>query len=174
MTDGIVFLSSYYDAIRQLPDAERLLMYDAIVRYGIEGELPELPPLLNAAFLFCKPNIDNSKNRYADAVENGKKGGRPRTKAKQEPTLPSASEQEPVLTVEPEENPVQEIAKPAFASENPVRDFAKPPFDLQNPLQKISPYPFSLQNQDKEKDKDMDMDTDTDMDTEKDIHKERE
>ena len=162
MTEGFVFLPSYYEAIRQLPDAERLMMYDAIVQYGIEGELPELPPILNAAFLFCKPNIDSSKSRYFDSVENGKKGGRPRTKEKQkqEPTLPSAPEQKPVLKKEPEQSKVQNFEKAAFELQRPLQDFTKPPFHLQN------------QDKDKDTDTDKEMDTDTDRDREMETDKE--
>ena len=160
MTEGVVFLASYYEAIRGLPDAERLMMYDAIVQYGIEGELPELPPILNAAFLFCKPNIDSSKSRYFDSVENGKKGGRPRTKEKQEqePTLPSAPEQKPVLKEEAEQSNVQNFEKAAFELQRPLQDFAKPP--------------FHPQNQDKDKETDKDKDRETEMETDKEIEKE--
>ena len=50
-TEGFRWLPSYYEAIRDLPDQERLMMYDAICDYGFGNEIDELPPLLRA--LFC-------------------------------------------------------------------------------------------------------------------------
>lgn len=77
MPNGFVFLTSYYEALSPLPDAERLQIYDAIFRYVFEGVTPELPPLLAGYFSLVKPNIDASIKRYNANVENGKKGGRP-------------------------------------------------------------------------------------------------
>ena len=73
MAVGVVVLPSYYEAIKDLPDQERLQMYDAIVRYGLYGEISDLPPVLLSLFTLIKPNIDSSKNRYRARVENGSK-----------------------------------------------------------------------------------------------------
>lgn len=49
---GFVMLRSYYDAIRDLPDQERLSILDAILRYGFDGQVPTtLPPTLNGYFV---------------------------------------------------------------------------------------------------------------------------
>lgn len=73
---GFVILPTYYEAIRQLPDGERLMMYDALMAYGLDGVLPEgLPPMLNIIFTLIRPNIDSSIRRYRASVENGRKGG---------------------------------------------------------------------------------------------------
>ena len=75
---GFVFLKSYFDALRPLPDAERLILYDAVLDFVFEGkESEDLPPLLNAIFQLIRPNIEASLRRYANSVENGRKGGRP-------------------------------------------------------------------------------------------------
>ena len=75
---GFVILPTYYEAIRQLPDGERLMIYDALMAYGLDGVLPDgLPPMLNIIFTLIKPNIDSSIRRYRASVENGRKGGRP-------------------------------------------------------------------------------------------------
>ena len=44
-TNGFRLLPSYYEAIRDLPDAERLLLYDAVFDFGFGNEVQELPPL---------------------------------------------------------------------------------------------------------------------------------
>ena len=77
MPRGVVILPSYYEAIKDLPDSERILMYDAMVCYGLYGEVIDLPPILKSMFTLIKPNIDSSQNRHKASTENGKKGGAP-------------------------------------------------------------------------------------------------
>ena len=74
---GVVFLASYYEALKQLADNDRLQVYDAILSYGIEKIPPTLPQHLQGYFLLMKPNIDASNSRYEAAIVNGQKGGRP-------------------------------------------------------------------------------------------------
>lgn len=76
--DGVLILPSFYEAIRELPDAERLAVYDAIARYGLYGEIIDLPPVVKPVFTLIKPVIDSSQRRYQAAKANGRKGGRPR------------------------------------------------------------------------------------------------
>ena len=78
MRHNLIFMPSYKDSIRPLDDENRLLMYDALVDYAVDGIEPNLPPLLNALFLAFKPIIDNGISNYDAAVENGKKGGAPK------------------------------------------------------------------------------------------------
>lgn len=73
---GVVFRPSFYEAIKPLPNEERLAMYDAVVKYGLEGELPVLEGMLLSLFVLMKPNIDASQKKYSANIENGKKGGR--------------------------------------------------------------------------------------------------
>lgn len=77
MPSGFVFLPSYYDALKDLPDDARHQLYDAIMQYVFEGRAPELPSILEGYFRLMQPNIDASIKRYNASVENGKKGGRP-------------------------------------------------------------------------------------------------
>lgn len=77
MAKGVLILPSYHEAIKDLPDKDRLAMYDCIVLYGLYGEEPELPAHLRGFFALIKPQIDSSRNRYDAAVKNGGKGGRP-------------------------------------------------------------------------------------------------
>ena len=53
-------------------------MYDAIMKYGLFGEVIDLPRHLRSNFKLLKPNIDASINRHIASVENGKKGGAPK------------------------------------------------------------------------------------------------
>ena len=78
MSDGFLFLKSFYEAIRTLPPKYRLEMYDSICLYGLNDEVSELSNRSQPLFTLIKPNMDSNKKRYLAAVENGKKGGRPR------------------------------------------------------------------------------------------------
>ena len=77
MPNGVLFLPSFYEAIADLPDTERLGAYDAVVRYGLYGELVEMSPVVKSLFALMRPVIDSSQKRYRAAKENGSKGGRP-------------------------------------------------------------------------------------------------
>ena len=81
MNNSFVFYSSFYEALSELDDADRLAAYDAICRYSLTGEEPETAGIVRAIFLLVKPVIDANTERR----ENGKKGaefgslgGRPR------------------------------------------------------------------------------------------------
>lgn len=67
-------MESYHVALKGLPEADRLMMYDAMLKYAFEGVIPELPAALAGYFTLIRPSIDASLERY----RNGKRGGRPR------------------------------------------------------------------------------------------------
>ena len=76
-TAGFRWLPSYYEVVRDLPDNERLAIYDAIPDFGFGNKVQDLPPLLNGYFLLMRPSIEKSIRFEEKQVENGKKGGRP-------------------------------------------------------------------------------------------------
>lgn len=79
MRDSFVFYRSFAEAISKLKsDAERLAIYEAIIGYALDDKNPALDDVPAMAFTLIKPQIDANNTRY----ENGKKGGRPKTKIK--------------------------------------------------------------------------------------------
>ena len=85
MADSFVFYKSFYNAIIRLPDTEQqAALFQAICRYALDGELPELgDPVLLAMFDLIKPQLDANEKRRTDGAkgaEYGKLGGRPRKK----------------------------------------------------------------------------------------------
>lgn len=78
---------------------ERRLLADAIMSYGLNGTVPELPKGVRRIFMALKDAIDNSK----DARAKGGKGGRPRKTKVAETPKPDAGEQktQPVTSDEP-------------------------------------------------------------------------
>ena len=61
---------------------EKLEYYEAIFKYGMNGEMPRFSnPSIAAIFIAIKPNIDTNtrkRKRFLKCVENGKKGGAPK------------------------------------------------------------------------------------------------
>ena len=86
-TNGFRLLPSYYEAIRDLPDEERLLLYDAVFDFGFGNEVQELPPLLKSLFGLIVPTLERSIRFEEKQRRNGAKGGRPsKTQAKAKET----------------------------------------------------------------------------------------
>lgn len=72
---SFVFYRSFYEAAKNLPDNERLALFDAINEYALNGnEIHSDYSSVEALFIVIKPLLDSNTKRY----ENGNKGGRPR------------------------------------------------------------------------------------------------
>ena len=75
MSNSFVFYESFHQAIRRLPERERLQAYEAVCNYALFGEEPEeMLPGTEVAFILIKPQIDANNQRRS----NGGLGGRPR------------------------------------------------------------------------------------------------
>lgn len=77
MRKGFVFYATFAEALQRLDDADRLAAYDALVAYALEGVEPP-SGAVGAIVMLMRPLLDASSAKYDAAVENGKKGGRPR------------------------------------------------------------------------------------------------
>lgn len=73
--DSFIFYRSFYEGLKNIPDADRLQCYDAIVRYGLDGE-EQAEGIAAAVLALVRPVIDSNNQRFV----NGSKGGRPKTK----------------------------------------------------------------------------------------------
>lgn len=87
MRESFIFYDSFLQAIEELEPDIQLEVYQAIARYSLKDELPELSGIAKAIFSLIKPQIDANNKRY----ENGKKGagfgvlgGRPKKQKPQE------------------------------------------------------------------------------------------
>ena len=109
MKDSVVFYKSFFDAIEELPTKYQAAVYTAVCRYSFYGEIPELSGVAKALFIVMKANIDAAEKRYTAAVENGKKGGRPKKDSEK--------------NEEPEENPIETERKPI---QNPTETETEP------------------------------------------------
>lgn len=79
------FYVSFANAVLRIKDdSSRAQAYDAIVKYAIWGELPDLNSMSESAaiaFDLIRPNLDSSRKK-AEAGENGGKQNKSKSKAK--------------------------------------------------------------------------------------------
>ena len=80
MRDSFVFYRSFAEVISMIPDAEQqITLLNALIEYGLNGTEPDLQYPLSAMFKQMTSSIAGAQKRYQASVENGKKGGRPKT-----------------------------------------------------------------------------------------------
>ena len=66
------FYRSYWDAVRELPEGDKLPVLEAIISYALDGEVPtSLTQVQKAFFTICKPTLDTARKK----AESGKRGG---------------------------------------------------------------------------------------------------
>lgn len=102
--DSFVFYRSFYEAVNQLDDADRLACYDAIAKYGLEG-ICEAKGIPAAIMAIVKPIMDANYKRYENGKLGGRKPNRNQTVTKQEP-----NHNQTITKAEP--NPNQTVTKP--------------------------------------------------------------
>lgn len=72
--ESFVFYRSFYEAIEDLDDKEKIEVYTAICELSLNKKEIELKGIAKTIFKLIKPQIIANNERY----ENGKKGGRPK------------------------------------------------------------------------------------------------
>ena len=77
---SFVFYESFQKTLDELPDDKALTFYRAICLYGLYGTVPDFTGLEKAVWVQIQYSLDVAKTRYNNCVENGKKGGRPKSK----------------------------------------------------------------------------------------------
>ena len=105
---SFVFYRSFFEAAQELDIAEKALLYDAIINYGLFNQQPDkriCDKHIIAMFKLIQPQIDKNYERYENGkkgaeygklgAEYGKLGGRPRkTKPQQNPKNPPITPQQ--------------------------------------------------------------------------------
>ena len=145
---SFVFYESFRDASRNLDDATRLALYEAIMDYSLYGEEPdEGNPVAAAMFKLVRPVLDaNAKRR-----ENGRNGGRPASTDNQE-----ESKQEPENE---KAEPETEANENQFETEDkPVENQSETKPEPNNNQDVTKPEPDKIYDVDVDGDKDVDVD----------------
>lgn len=79
--ESFVFYRSFFEALQDLKDKERLQMYDAICNLALNEQDTELKGITKTMFTLIKPQILSNTKKYKDGqkgAEYGKLGGRPK------------------------------------------------------------------------------------------------
>ena len=70
---GFVFPNSIYHAIGMLSNKNKLIAYEAIMRYAIMNEAPKnLPKPVLTLFLMAQPLLDSNAEKYEKSVQKKK------------------------------------------------------------------------------------------------------
>ena len=80
--NSFVFYKSFLDTAEELGRANPELAYkylQAVAEYGIYGTYNENDPVINGLMVSVTMGIDRAQERYQEAREVGKSGGRPRS-----------------------------------------------------------------------------------------------
>lgn len=70
--NSTIFYRSFYEAIKDLDEQQQLVVYNAIFKYTLDGELSDLKGIPGTIFKLILPQLEANNSKYL----NGKKGGR--------------------------------------------------------------------------------------------------
>ena len=92
--NGFLFYNDWWKIIKNYSENTRLQIYDAVMEYGLTGNLPTLEGEAKIAFDFIQLPLDRSRENYQKQCAinklNGSKGGAPKgnKNAKKQPKQP--------------------------------------------------------------------------------------
>lgn len=145
---SFVFYESFRDATRNLDDATRLALYEAIMDYSLYGEEPdEGNPVAAAMFKLVRPVLDTNAKRR----ENGRNGGRPASTDNQEASKPEPENEKAESETEAKENPVE-------TEDKPVENQSETKHEPNHNQEVTKPEPDKIYDVDVDGDKDVDVD----------------
>lgn len=78
MKESFVFYETWAEAIRQMPDKERLQVFDAIMAYGIYGAKTEIGGLAQMALNLVFNDIDDCKKKRNEKTEKARESANKR------------------------------------------------------------------------------------------------
>jgi hypothetical protein len=76
--DSFIFYRSFYEALQDLPDQQRLEIYDAICNFSLNFQECELQGISSTIFKLIKPQLEANNKRFI----NGSKPKKSKTEAK--------------------------------------------------------------------------------------------
>ena len=127
--DSSVWFTNWTEAIESIPDEkEQLKAYKAIHKYQAYHEEPELEDgYAKVIFNMAKPTINDLFTRRMASIENGRKGGRPKT-------AQSDEESEDTAENSSQNKPNHNLKKPNHNLEKPSNNLDK---NLEKPNQNL-------------------------------------
>ena len=73
MRNGFVFMASYYNAMTYIPESDRSRLIEAVLRYGLFDEEPNLPDNLMGFWTLIEPTLRTSVKKYDRNAERKRK-----------------------------------------------------------------------------------------------------
>ncbi len=110
---SFIFRKEWRDALSALPKRDRQAIYEAIIDYGITGQVAEISPAGAVAFSIVKSTLDGDMERQREICrkrsECGKRGGAPKSndnarKKSDEPKVPQVKKPKPVVVTTGDNN----------------------------------------------------------------------
>lgn len=86
--ESLIFYRSFHEAIKELPDADRLKVYDALTEFGLNHKEINLDGIPKVVFTLIKPQLEANYQKWLKGCKGasfGKKGGRPKGDIKKNP-----------------------------------------------------------------------------------------
>lgn len=96
--DGFVFYRSFYNAISDLDNDDKLQIYDAIAQYALDKVEPPLSGFVKTIFKLIKPQLDANWKKYDNGCKGakyGKDGGAPKGNQNAIKTTPEVEQNNP-------------------------------------------------------------------------------
>ena len=156
---SFVFYESFRDASRNLDDATRLALYEAIMDYSLYGEEPDDGnPVAAAMFKLVRPVLDTNAKRR----ESGRNGGRHASTDNQEASKPEPENEKAEPETEAKENKLEVEDKPV-ENQSETKEEPNHNQELTNPepnhnQELTKPEPDKIYDVDVDGDKDVDVD----------------
>lgn len=116
--------------IEAVPDDVAGRAIKASLRYFESGEVSQLAPLEAAVFASLRADIDEATTTYLRDIENGRKGGRPRSTGDEKPPVRGGNPPQPTVTEGEEDGDgdgEKEEKEGMVADKPPIRHNFSPP-----------------------------------------------
>ena len=128
----LLFYSSWYTVIKDLPAEIKLEIYEATIEYGLYGTTTELTPMANIAFGFIKDDIDRNAKTYEEIKKQRSEAGRKGSEARwgkpsqnNDGDQPVESDSTPSQPITDDNNQSQNIANDGKTSQSIANDGKK-------------------------------------------------
>lgn len=66
---SFLFYESFYEAIKEVPEANQLEALKAIIDYGLYRDIPKLSGISKVIFMMAKPNMDANYIKYLNGKQ---------------------------------------------------------------------------------------------------------
>lgn len=102
--NSFIFYRSFFEAIEEISDAEKLEVFMAICQFSLNFDEPKLSGISKAIFTLIKPQLSANQSRWDNGCkggEHGIKGGRPKTPKKPQAN-PKKTPSQPLMNNENE------------------------------------------------------------------------